>query len=47
MKTINDFNFKSYLEFCKDFKLKASQFKNLLFFKRWCYGEYEIIFSLI
>lgn len=47
MKTLNDFNFITYLAFCKDFKLKASNYENLRFFKRWCYGEYEIIFNII
>lgn len=44
---INDFNFITYLAFCKDFKLKANKYYTLKLFKRWCAGEFEIIFDLI
>lgn len=41
-----EFNFENYIIFCKDFKLKPSRFNNLLVFKKYCNGNYDIVFSI-
>lgn len=42
-----DYNFKNYKLFCYDFNLNPSYWSSLMIFKRYCEGDYDIIFSLI
>lgn len=44
---INAFTFKNYKEFCKDFKIKESDYNNLKKFKMYCRGRYEVLFSIL
>jgi len=41
-----DYNFKNYKKFCYDLHLKPCRFKNLLLFKKYCDGDYDVIFSI-
>lgn len=41
------FTFKDYKLFCYDFNLKPSHYESLKIFKRYCEGDYDIVFSLV
>ena len=41
-----DFTFRNYKLFCYDFNLIPCKFKNLLLFKSYCSGDYDVIFKI-
>ena len=41
-----EFTFKNYKLFCYDFNLKPSRFENLIIFKEYCSGNYDVIFNI-
>ena len=41
-----EFNFKNYKLICYDFNLKPSRYKNLLLFKEYCSGNFDIVFKI-
>lgn len=41
-----EYNFINYKLFCYDFNLKPSRYKNLLLFKEYCSGNYDIVFKI-
>lgn len=41
------FTFKDYKLFCYDFNLKPNNYESLKIFKRYCDGDYDIVFSLV
>ena len=41
-----EFTFKNYKLFCYDFNLIPSRYKNLMIFKEYCSGNYDIIFTI-
>lgn len=40
------FNFKNYNLFCYDFRLKPCRYKNLEYFKKYCEGQFDIVFKI-
>ena len=41
-----EFNFDNYIQFCKDFKLIPSRYKNLITFRLYCNGDFTILFNI-
>lgn len=40
------YNFRNYKLFCYDFNLKPSRYKNLMLFKEYRSGNYDIVFKI-
>lgn len=41
-----DFTFRNYKLFCYDFNLIPCRVKNLIYFRKYCDGDYDIIFKI-
>lgn len=41
-----EFTFDNYKKFCNDFNIKPSYYKSLKIFRKYCDGDFDVIFSI-
>lgn len=41
-----EFTFDNYKKFCNDFNIKPSYYESLKIFRKYCDGDYDVIFSI-